>query len=140
MASSDSNDDGSAHAITGINVTPLVDVLLVLLVVFLMTAKMVMARAIPIEIPQAVNHTEVQHVVLAIGVASDGALSLDGAPIPDPDALARAARARAGTAAADTRAVIAASRASSHGAVIGAVDALRSVGITKIAFAVDRKR
>jgi biopolymer transport protein ExbD len=36
--------------------------------------------------------------------------------------------------------VIAASRAASHGAVIGAIDALRSVGITKIAFAVERKK
>lgn len=58
----------------------------------------------------------------------------------DPDALARAAQTRAGAGAADLHAVIAASKASTHGAVIGAVDALRSVGVTKIAFAVERKR
>lgn len=140
MASTDSNDDGAARAITGINVTPLVDVTLVLLIVFLVTAKVVMTRAIPIELPQAVTHTEVQHVVLAIGIATDGALTLDGAPIDDPEMLARAAKARVGAGNADARAVIAASKASSHGAVIGAVDALRSVGIAKIAFAVERKR
>jgi biopolymer transport protein TolR len=139
MASSDSNDDGAARAITGINVTPLVDVTLVLLIVFLVTAKVVMSRAIPVDVPQTVNHSDVRDVVLAIGIATDGALTLDGAPMRDPETLERAAKARAGAGAAEARAVIAASKASSHGAVIGAVDALRSAGITKIAFAVDRK-
>jgi biopolymer transport protein ExbD len=140
MASSDSNSDGSSGAITGINVTPLVDVTLVLLIIFLVTAQVVMTRAIKMDVPQVSSQPDVQQVVLAIGIATDGALTLDGAPVESPETLARLAKGRAGATPADVRAVIAASKSSSHGAVIGAVDALRSAGITKIAFAVERKR
>ena len=89
--------------------------------------------------PQASTPTAVQ-MTLAVGIEANGALTLDGATMADGESLARAAKSRAGTSAADAHAVIAASRASSHGAVIGAIDSLRSVGITKIAFAVERKR
>lgn len=130
-------DEGGAPAITGINVTPLVDVTLVLLIVFMVTAKVIAAQAIPMTVPKATTPNVVD-VTIAVGVAPNGALTLDGLPIADGPALARAAKARAGDGIADAHVVIAASPASSHGSVIGAIDALRSVGITKIAFAVEK--
>jgi biopolymer transport protein ExbD len=130
-------DDGTAPAITGINVTPLVDVTLVLLIVFMVTAKVIVSQAIPMQIPGATTPAAVQ-ITIAVGIAADGALTLDGKPMPDSATLARAAKTRAGEDVAGAHVVIAASRASTHGAVIGAVDALRSVGITKIAFAVEK--
>jgi biopolymer transport protein TolR len=130
-------DDGTT--ITGINITPLVDIALVLLIVFMVTAKAIVAPAIPMQVPTASTPVALQ-VSLTVAITADGALTLDGARMPDGDALGRAARARAGSSPADVHVVIAASRATSHGSVIGAVDALRSVGITKIAFAVERKK
>ena len=131
------NADTTTSEITGINVTPLVDITLVLLIVFMVTAKVLASQAIPLPLPRAVTPTSVQST-LAIGIATDGALTLDGVPMADDATLARAAKARTGEGAPDAHAVIAASRAASHGAVIGAIDALRTVGITKIAFAVER--
>jgi biopolymer transport protein ExbD len=140
MAHAEGSAD-DAGAITGINITPLVDISLVLLIVFMITARVMVTQAIPMQVPTASTPTAVQ-VTLAVTVAEDGAITLDGVKLPDAPALARAAQARAGAggAATDAHAVIAASRAASHGAVIGAIDALRSVGITKIAFAVERKK
>jgi biopolymer transport protein ExbD len=138
MAHAATTDD---EGITGINITPLVDIALVLLIVFMVTAKVIVAQAIPMQVPTASTPAAVQ-VTLAVGITAEGALTLDGASMPDADALGRAARGRvpAGANAADVHAVIAASRATSHGSVIAAVDSLRSVGITKIAFAVERKK
>ena len=48
------DDDGSG-AITDINVTPFVDVVLVLLVVFIVTAKLIVARGVEIDKPKAAN-------------------------------------------------------------------------------------
>ena len=61
----DGDDDG---LITAINVTPLVDVTLVLLVVLMVTATAVAARNIPIEVPnaQAAGQTDQQPTTLAI--------------------------------------------------------------------------
>jgi len=79
---------------------------------------------------------------LAVTVAADGRLTLDGSPVADSAALARATKARVGEGAspADAHAVTAAYHSAVHGAVIGAIDALRTAGVTKIAFAVDRQK
>ena len=108
-----------------------------LLIVFMVTAQVIVSQAIPMQVPQASTPTAVR-VTIGVGIAPDGALTLDGAAMPNPAALARAAKLRAGEDVGGAHVVIAASRASTPGAVIGAVDALRSVGITKIAFAVER--
>ncbi len=131
-----SDDDG---LILGINVTPLVDVTLVLLIVFMIVVKTIAPPAIPMKLPTASSANAIESV-LRVAIDDGGRMTLDGLPVADGPALARAAsaKARAG-AGADTRAVIAASRSASHGAVVGAMDALRSAGIDKIAFAVERK-
>ncbi|MBX3193428.1 MAG: biopolymer transporter ExbD [Labilithrix sp.] len=136
-----SPDEEEGRAITGINVTPLVDVTLVLLIVFMVTAKVMMVRALPMEVPPASTHVEMQ-VVLAVTIDAAGHVALDGVAMNDADALKRAAAERAqrgDVRPADIRAVIAASTSSSHGVVISAIDALRSAGITKIGFAVSKK-
>ena len=53
-------DEDDAGAITDINVTPFVDVVLVLLVVFIVTAKLIVARGVEIDKPKAATGGEVQ--------------------------------------------------------------------------------
>jgi biopolymer transport protein ExbD len=130
--------NGDDTTISGINITPLVDISLVLLIVFMVTAKVLVTQAIPMQVPEASNHAAVQ-VTLAIEVAADGSLRLDGAPMADGAALTRAVKARAGDRPADLHAVIAASRIARHGDVISAIDSLHTAGVTKIAFAVAPK-
>ena len=40
------------EAIVGINVTPLVDITLVLLIIFMVTAKLIVSQAIPFDLPK----------------------------------------------------------------------------------------
>ena len=57
--------------IEGINVTPLVDIMLVLLVIFMVTTKLVDSPALPLDLPQASQSEQVQ-TVLAISITANG--------------------------------------------------------------------
>jgi biopolymer transport protein ExbD len=121
--------------ISGINVTPLVDITLVLLIVFLVTAKIMDREAIAIDLPKAsTGATEAR--LFAVAVDGAGHASVAGRGVDDAELQRAASEALARDA--HVRAVVEASAASSHGAVIHVVDVLREVGMTKIAFAVER--
>jgi biopolymer transport protein ExbD len=119
--------------IEGINMTPLVDIMLVLLVIFIVTAKILVTPAIPLELPKATKTEDVQ-TVFAVTIPSAGATQVNGQPVGDDEALrARAAEALASDP--ELRAVIQADGAVPHRKVIAALDALRRAGLVKVAFA-----
>jgi biopolymer transport protein TolR len=72
--------------IAQINITPLVDVMLVLLVIFMITAPM-LQQGVNVSLPRvAAQSLGVAHKQLVIAVTSDGTVQLDGATI-DVNAL-----------------------------------------------------
>lgn len=125
------------EAISGINVTPLVDITLVLLIIFMVTAKLIVGQGIPLDLPKAKTAGAVQ-TVLNIGLDSKGVLSANGHPVPNESALRTEASA-ALRANPELRAVISASSAVSHGQVMTVLDTVRDAGVTRIAFAADKK-
>jgi biopolymer transport protein ExbD len=127
----------SGGPITGINVTPLVDITLVLLIIFMVTAKLVVRRdAMTLDLPKAATGAEVQEI-LNVAVLADGSLRLDGQPIGD---VALRERATAGLAVNhDLRAVIQAEGAVPHRTVMHVLDLLRQAGVSKIGFGVVRE-
>lgn len=117
--------------IEGINVTPLVDITLVLLIIFIVTAKIVVTPAVPLDLPRAAGAEELQ-TVLSVVIPREGAMLVDGEAL---DVAALEARARATLAAhPEARAVISADQAVSHGRVIAVLDALGQGGLTHVAF------
>ena len=133
MAFSSGNAD---QDITGINVTPLVDITLVLLIVFMVTAKLVMSQAMPLDLPKAASAGAVS-TVLTVSVGDQGELFANGAPVADARAL-RAVIAHELKATPDLRAVIAASKRTAHGNVMAVLDGLREAGLVKVAFAAEK--
>lgn len=132
MASNLSNAD---EGITGINVTPLVDITLVLLIVFMVTAKLIAGQGMELDLPKAASARAVQ-TVFTVTIAPDGRLETNGEPLESAASLG----ARAKLALAQTpglRAVIQASSASSHGRVMQVMDELRTAGLTRVAFAAE---
>jgi biopolymer transport protein ExbD len=121
--------------IHAINVTPLVDVMLVLLVIFMVTAKLGDDRDLPFDLPQAASG-EARQTTFSVTLDEHGARSTDGIALPDDAALGSAAR-RALQAHRDLRTVIVAAKRASHGDVMRVLDVLRLAGITKVAFAID---
>jgi biopolymer transport protein TolR len=117
--------------IEGINVTPLVDITLVLLIIFIVTAKLVVTPAVPLDLPKASQSEELQ-TILSVIVPAEGSIQVDGAAT---DESALAVRARSALARdPDLRAVIQADRAVSHGRVMGVLDTLKAAGLVRIAF------
>lgn len=89
MAFGGFNEDGSAAPMADINTTPLVDVMLVLLVIFIITAPL-FHQAVPIDLPH-VDATKLDDKPLVVKLALDGQgnLFLDGIPTNRENAQAR---------------------------------------------------
>ena len=134
MARSERPDD---YEITGINVTPLVDIMLVLLVIFMVTATYIVKEAIAIELPRAATAGERPAQTLLLVVTKDGKTYLDGAPL-ELAALARKIR-ESPDKKEEMQAVIAADREALHGAVVTVLDVLRGEGIVKFAIQIQRE-
>ncbi|MEZ0312121.1 MAG: ExbD/TolR family protein [Myxococcota bacterium] len=120
---------------SGINVTPLVDITLVLLVVFLVTAKIIAASALAVDLPQARTATSEQ-TILHVAIAKDGTIGIDEtAALADEAILSRAKAALASDS--EVRAVIDADGAVAHARVVHAMDLLRRAGLSRVAFGVE---
>ncbi len=132
MASSDLEDDEGI--ISGINVTPLVDVTLVLLIVFMVTAKIIVSQGMPMDLPKAASGEEVQNV-FSVELTVDGLTRVDSVGVPNDASISDLAKQAKGKNK-DIRAVIRADKKVEHGRVIGVLDLLKQAGIAKIAFAV----
>ena len=123
--------------IAEINVTPLVDIMLVLLIIFMLTAHLIAKQAIELQLPRASQSTTAQPTTLAISVTRDGELFLDGAR-STPDALRAAVRAEvAKDPQHPPQAIIAADKAVSHGRVVWVLDTVKSLGIVSFAIQID---
>jgi biopolymer transport protein ExbD len=121
--------------IVEINVTPLVDIMLVLLIVFMLTAHLIAKQAIEVELPRAANSSQAPPTTLAITLTRDGSLFVDGAPVT-PDGLRDAIR----TAVAKdpkAQAIIAGDRFVSHGRVVWVLDVINSLGMTSFSIQID---
>jgi biopolymer transport protein ExbD len=132
MAGGASEDDDGL--ISGINVTPLVDVMLVLLVIFMVTAKIIVQQGMPMDLPKSASGEGMQ-TIFSVDLSTDGHVRVDSKGVADDEAiLPLAKQAHAGNK--EIRAVIRADKKVEHGRVIHVLDLLRQGGISKIAFAV----
>jgi biopolymer transport protein ExbD len=124
----------SDEGIVGINVTPLVDITLVLLIIFMVVAKMVVSQSVPLDLPKAASGTDVQ-VVFAVELYANGEMVVDQKKVASDDALLPLAR-EGHAKTPDLRAVIKADGTVQHQRVIHVLDLLKQAGIAKIAFGV----
>lgn len=120
--------------ITDINVTPLVDITLVLLVVMMITASYVASKTIPMELPRSATG-ETTPVVLAVSISSSGELYLDA--VPTDEAGLRRGIIAARATQHEPQAIIAADGRTPHARVVHVIDVLRQEQVTKFAINVD---
>ena len=130
-------DDDDA-SITEINVTPFVDIVLVLLIVFMVTAKLIVARGIDIDKPKASTGGDVQST-LRVSVDATGALFVNGDRYDaDGEAIARIREVAKTTD--KPKAIIAGDRNGAYGGVMRAIDLVQQAGIKAIALENERPR
>ncbi len=132
MGAASRQDDGGP--IVGINVTPLVDVVLVLLIILMVTAGYIVSKSIPVDLPKGATG-ETTTTTLPISIDRDGTIYLDAERIEMEQMRLRIRQARA--ADAETRAVIAADGGTRHREVVRVIDLLRQEGVTRFAINVE---
>jgi len=130
-----SSNRGDDDMITDINVTPLVDIMLVLLIIFMLTANLIVAPSIKVDLPNAATGEGVEPSTIALTLTKDNKLYLNGKETTEdavrafvPGELAKKA---------DLQAIIAADKEVSHGSVVHMIDLVRQLGISKFALNID---
>lgn len=136
MAGGSLYQDDDNPPITDINVTPFVDVVLVILVVFIVTAKLIVARGVEIDKPKAATGGEVQST-LRVSVTDKGDLYVNGDKFTD-DAAAVARIKQIAATTSKPKAIIAGSRVGPYGNVMRAIDLVQQAGVTAIALENER--
>lgn len=117
--------------ISNINVTPLVDIVLVLLIIMMVTANYIVSKTIPMELPEAKTGQSVDQAPLTISIDPAGKLYLNG-QLTDEKTLRNRARS-AVSAGGQARAIIAADGSTEHVKVVRVIDLLRQEKVTKFA-------
>ncbi len=128
--------------ITGINVTPLVDVMLVLLIIFMATTTYMVHQSIQVTLPQAESGTENQTKKnLSFVVDKNSNLFADGKAVSFEEVKAYIANQQkdAGENAKSLQALVSADKDTPHGMVIKLIDEVRKNGINDFAIRVESK-
>ncbi len=138
MGASLGGDDDDA--IVNINITPFVDIILVVLIIFMVTTSTIVKRSIKMELPEAATGESVdQTTSLAIQMDASRQLTLDGEPI-DWARLrdtVRSERKRTKDAGTDLICLIGADKSVPHGEVVKIIDLVRQEGVAKFAINID---
>ena len=139
MGGGDLNDrgDGLYRPVSDINVTPLVDVMLVLLIVFMVTAPL-LASGMKVNLPRATSAQPLNpQEPIVVNVAKDGHVAL-GADEIATEGLVDAIREKIGDDT--TRTIhIRGDREAAYGSVVAVLDLLASHGLSHIAIVADTR-
>ncbi len=124
--------------ISGINVTPLVDITLVLLIIFMVTATYVVKESIEIDLPRAASGGETIGTSLMLVLDKQGKVYVDG----QEKSWQEVRRSVRETVAKDknTRAIISADKSLSHGKVVEIIDLVKSEGLLKFAINIEKEK
>ena len=132
MAASTQQDD---DIISGINVTPLVDIILVVLIIFIVTASLVLRTNVPVDLPKAQTAEQSVEGLINLAVTSDGEIFLNGRPgkLEDIPALVKQARQKIKKDGGQVSAFISADVNARYGKFAEVLDRLRLEGVADIA-------
>jgi len=131
--------DGDERIFAEINITPFTDVVLVLLIIFLVTAPLLFETRIPIRLPVSSQPSTSPEAHPTVVITADGRIYLDDRPVDDPDALTGALRG-AMLRSGDRTVVFKADADTRHGRVIQCLDAAKSAGAERLAISARQGR
>jgi biopolymer transport protein ExbD len=123
--------------ISGINVTPLVDVMLVLLVIMMVSATYIVSQTIKVDLPKTATSDGSSSTVAAVTIDAEHKLFLNKKPVDDTG-LAASLRSMVAADKAMTL-VVSADEKADHGVVVHVLDLARVEGITSFAVNVERR-
>ncbi|NBU19853.1 biopolymer transporter ExbD [bacterium] len=119
------------EVISGINITPLVDVILVLLIIFMITAPTIYQSAFQIKLPQAQSADSTPHTPLHFTVNQAGELMWNQEHIAWESLSNRLKSLNKNLT--EESALISADEKTPHGVVVRLIDQLKSAGLARFA-------
>ncbi len=132
------NSGGDDDVIAGINVTPLVDIVLVLLIIFMVTTSYIVKQQIKVDLPKAASGESEVQSTLTFKISKDGVYFLDGqeATLEKIGATVKARLKQD----PKSRAIIAADKAVEYGRVVDLIDTIKQNGLDKFALNIEKKQ
>ena len=130
-----SGDDEPGPMIVNINVTPLVDITLVLLIIFMVTASYIVSPAIKVDLPKAASGSDQTKTTLSLTISKDNQVYLNGERSSDQKIVDYIHGELPKNP--DLQAIIAADKVVSHGDVIHIIDLVKRSGVHRFALNVD---
>jgi biopolymer transport protein ExbD len=128
----DSDDE-----ITGINVTPLVDIVLVLLIIFMVTANFIVRETVEVDLPSAANGGKTIQGPVMITMDKDAKIFFDGVEVASDALMAKMKDAVAKDK--EVRAIISADQTLNYGKVMTLIDQVKEAGISKFALNIQKE-
>jgi biopolymer transport protein ExbD len=132
------NNDSDDQTFASINVTPFVDVVLVLLVIFMITAPTLVKDIIDIKLPKTNSGDGKIMQALGVAVNRDGNILLNGV-LTDEEGL-KAAAVEALKQNTDSQAIISADVDVAYGRVVKVIDLLKTSGLEKFAVQIEQEK
>src|SRR4051812_43831587 len=127
---------GRGGMIVGINVTPMVDVVLVLLVIMMVSATYIVSQSMRVDLPNTATSDGSTASLAAVTIAADGTFRFNDVPV---DELALIGQLRdAQSRNHELTLIVSADRAAAHGSVVHVLDLARTEHITSFAVQVER--
>jgi biopolymer transport protein ExbD len=130
---SDAEFDGT---VTGINVTPLVDIMLVLLIIFMVTSHLTSDAAVKINLPKAAAADAVATAAFTVTADAKCVLRLMDETV-DMNGL-KSALAREASRNPSVRVTLAADGGLPYRQVVAILDAIKASGVTRVALAAEK--
>ena len=137
MGGAASMSRGKRGSIVGINVTPMVDVVLVLLVIMMVSATYIVSQSLKVELPKSASADEAVPTVSQVTIAKDGAYAFNQKPVNEGELIEQLRASKA--ANPEVNLVITADTAATHGSVVHVIDLSKQEGITKFAINIQRE-
>jgi len=126
----------SQDVISDINMVPLIDIILVVLIIFMVTAPALIKPSVDVNLPEAASGDETTPSLLNIAITVDGVVMLNNEEV-DEDELKNLAKAEV-ERNQDVQAVIIADRDLPYGQVIRVLDWAKSQGVKNFAVTTDK--
>lgn len=123
-------------AIAEINVVPLVDIILVVLIIFMVTAPMIMKPSINVNLPKAASGEKSAPTLLNFTISHSGSVTLNGAAVDEGTIQNKAKDAVASNP--EIQAVISADKDVPHGTVVHILDLIKLSGVKKFAISIEQ--
>nr|WP_289143240.1 biopolymer transporter ExbD [uncultured Halomonas sp.] len=117
-----------------VNLTPMLDVVFIMLIFFIVTTSFIKESGVEIDRPEASAPTPRPDAQVLIAVTPEGAVWVDGQPVD----LHRVGQQVAGMLSGEGSVVIQADRESTTGVLIEVMDRLQQAGVEQVAVAASR--